>query len=203
MKYNKKQAIKIVTQAAKKYEEFLRGKHFLILFEKSDGTVDYVQLSFKNNNFKHLTGIQTKLTAIEFYDMSRKGRLSENDIDISSSGRTQSKLVVLPYLHSLLYDRCMIGISLNGGIYIDTEYFVGNSKTYLSAGFRSLNEIGIPVTLYNEDIRKLTSPTYKVAAIFRKEYYEKKYGICTFESKDFQFDNLDDKIKSMIEIYHH
>ena len=143
MKYNKKQAIKIVTQAAKKYEEFLRGKHFLILFEKSDGMVDYVQLSFKNNNFKHLTGIQTKLTAIEFYDMSRKGRLSENDIDISSSGRTQSKLVVLPYLHNLLYDRCMIGISLNGGIYIDTEYFVGNSKTYLSAGFRSLNELGI------------------------------------------------------------
>ena len=50
------------------------------------------------------------------------------------------------------------------------DYFVGNTIAVLSIGFQTGKSVDFPITLCNEDIRKLTQPTCKVLAIFRKEY---------------------------------
>ena len=94
----------------------------------------------------------------------------------------------------------MIGASLNNGIRIDTDYFIGNTKTVLSLGFRDVNNIDsgdIPVSLYYENIKKLTKPTYKVLGIFSKMYYEEKFNVCTYSSglEELQ---LPEDIKDMI-----
>ena len=94
----------------------------------------------------------------------------------------------------------MIGASLNNGIRIDTDYFIGNTKTVLSLGFRDVNNIDsgdIPVSLYYENIKKLTKPTYKVLGIFSKMYYEEKSNVCTYSSglEELQ---LPEYIKDMI-----
>lgn len=91
--------------------------------------------------------------------------------------------MVLPYLPDLLYNNCMIGEFIDSGICIKADYFIGNTKAVLSIGFRKGNNIDFPVTLYNEDIRKLTQPTCKVLAIFCKEYNETYYMKCTYLAK--------------------
>ena len=72
--------------------------------------------------------------------------------------------MVLPFLHELLYHNCMIGDFIDSGICIKADYFVGNTKAVLSVGFRFGKNADFPVTLYKEDVRKLSQPTNKVLA---------------------------------------
>ena len=53
---------------------------------------------------------------------------------------------------------------------IDADYFVGDTRSVISVGFRFGKAADIPVTLYHEDIKKLSMPTCKVVAIFSKYY---------------------------------
>lgn len=196
---NKKQAIKIITDAAKKYDELLNKKHFLIIYQ-TKRNIEYVKIDFRSQYFLHLTGVETSLSAKVFYSSCLNNRLSEQNIKLQTHGHTQRKLFVLPYLHELLFNHCMIGASLNNGIRIDTDYFIGNTKTVLSLGFRDVNNIDsgdIPVSLYYENIKKLTKPTYKVLGIFSKMHYEDKFNVCTYSSglEELQ---LPEDIKDMI-----
>ena len=47
-----------------------------------------------------------------------------------------------------------------------------------------------PVTLYNEDVRRLSQPTNKVLAIFMKHYNQQSYIECTYLSKGQQINKL-------------
>lgn len=193
---NKKQAIKIITDAAKKYDELLNKKHFLIIYQ-TKRNIEYVKIDFRSQYFLHLTGVETSLSAKVFYSACLNNRLSEKDIKLQTYGQAQRKLFVLPYLHELLFNHCMIGASLNNGVRINANYFVGNTKTVLSLGFRNVDDIDIPVSLYCENIKKLTAPTYKVLGIFSKMYYEEKFNVCTYSSglEELQ---LPEYIKDMI-----
>ena len=53
----KHKMIKIVVDAAKKYEEILNNKVFLIVY-KVENTLEFRELKFDQKNFKHLTGIR-------------------------------------------------------------------------------------------------------------------------------------------------
>lgn len=60
----------------------------------------------------------------------------------------------------------------------------------VQVGFRTGKSVDFPVTLYNEDIRKLTQPTCKVLAVFRKEYNAKCYMKCTYLSNGQNINKL-------------
>ena len=172
----------IIINAAKQYENVLNKRHFCIVFKKKD-TFELVEVAFQDINFLHLTGVKTKLSAKVFYSAALSGKLSLKDIAMDSNGTTQLKMQVLPFLHELLFNNCMIGDFINSGICIKADYFVGNTKAVLSVGFRYGKNIDFPVTLYKEDVRKLSQPTNKVLAIFAKDYQQKKYKECTYISK--------------------
>lgn len=179
---DKKAAIKVVIEAAKNYEKYLKDKHFLIIYQQGKN-IQSVHIGFRDINFLHLTGIKTKLSAKRFYSACIAGKLSEKDIALSKNGTTQQKLTVLPYLHGVLYHNCMIGYFVNSGVYIRADYFVGDTKAVLSIGIREGKTTDIPVTLYKENVKMLVSPAYKVLAIFSKKYNENKYTSCTYLSK--------------------
>lgn len=186
MKYDKKKALGIIVNAAKKYDEYLKSLNFIIIYQ-SGSTQNFAEVGFRDLNFLHLTGVQTKLSAQRFYSLCIDGKLSEKDFEIDNAGKVQQKLMVLPYLHELLYHNCMIGDFINSGIMIRADYFVGDTKAVLSVGFRNGKNIDMPVTLFNEDIRKLVKPVCKVIAIFKKVYDEEKYIECTYHTKDIDF----------------
>lgn len=181
-KYDKRSALKIIIEAAREYEKKLNDKHFLIVYQEGKNTRT-TSVGFRDMNFLHLTGVKTKMSAQQFYAACLDSKLSERDFEIDNKGKVQQKLVVLPYLSELLYNNCLIGDFINSGICIRADYFVGNTKAVLSVGFRTGKNTDFPVTLYNEDVRKLSQPTYKVLAIFSKKYEEICYNRCTYLSK--------------------
>ena len=188
-KDKKEEALKIILNAAKCYEEKLRGKHFLIIFQEKEN-VKSVEVGFRDLNFLHLTGVRTKLSAQLFYANCIEGKLSENDFEIDRSGKVQQKLKVLPYLSELLYNSCMVGEFIESGVCIKADYFVGNTKVVISVGFKYGKGVDYPVTLYKEDVRKLIHPTKRVLAILVKKYDENKYETTTYKVKGYNVSDL-------------
>ena len=156
--FNKKMALKIVVEAAKNYEKYLKDKHFLIIYQMGKSKKS-VTIGFRDMNFLHLTGIRTKLSAKRFYLACVSGKLAEKDIELLNNGTTQQKLTVLPYLHEVLYHNCMIGHFINSGVYIRADYFIGDTKAVLSIGLRKGKTVDIPVSLYKENVKTLVTPT--------------------------------------------
>lgn len=189
MKYDKKQALNIIVKAAVQYRENLQDRNFLIVYQSNKG-ISSACVGFRGNHFLHMTGVETKLSAQRFYEKCINGKLAVSEFELDKKGKAQRKLTVLPYLAELLYNNCMIGNFINSGIYIRADYFVGNTKAIVSLGFRYGKKTDIPVTLYNEDVRKLSQPTCKVLAIFSKRYDETDYGKCTYLAKGQEIDKL-------------
>ena len=181
-KYSKLQVLQIITKCAKEYKQVLLGRHFLIVYQKS-GQVLYKCISFRDYNYLHLTGVKTKLSARKFFERASSDRLSINDFTVDNYGKVQQKINVLPYLSQLLYNNCMIGDFINSGVWIQADYFVGDTRAVISVGFQQKGELDIPVTLYKKKKKKLSAPTCKVLAIFSKMYNEDKYSNCTYLSK--------------------
>ena len=204
MKYDKKNAIDIMIKAAKNYKVLLQDKVFLIVYRENSVTKT-VQVGFRDMHFLHLTGICTKLSAKRFYEKCINQKLSVNDFELDKGGKTQQKLIVLSFLHELLYNNCMIGNFINSGIYIKADYFVGNTKSTLSVGFRFGKNVDFPVTLYKEDVRMLSQPTNKVLAIFVRDYDQEYYTKCTYLSKGQEIGKLpiDDDVKALIDVDEH
>ena len=182
-KYDRKAALKIMIEAAKQYEEKLNDKHFLIVYREGK-YIKTVDVGFRDMNFLHMTGVKTRLSAQQFYAACLESKLSEYDFEIDNKGKVQQKLMVLPYLAELLYHHCMIGDFINSGICIRADYFVGDTRAVLSVGFRIGKRTDFPVTLYNEDVRKLSQPTNKVLAIFSRYYRNQHYDNCTYLAKN-------------------
>ena len=201
MKYDKKKAIDVIVNVAENYRKYLQDKVFLIVYLEN-ATTKTVEVEFRDNHFLHLTGVSTKLSAKRFYEKCINRKLSQEDFELDKSGKTQQKLLVLPFLHELLYHNCMIGSFINSGICIRADYFVGNTKAVLSVGFRYGKKVDFPVTLYKEDVRKLSQPTNKVLAIFARDYNEKYYRKCTYLSKGQEIDKLpiSHEIKALIQV---
>lgn len=190
MKVDKKTAIRIITKAARDYDDRLNRKQFLIIYKNGNGN-EYVEIGFRDMNFLHLTGVKSHLSAQRFYERCLNSKLAEDDIEIDKNGKVQQKLKVLPFLHELLYHSCMIGDYVNSGVMISADYFVGDTKLVLSVGFRKGALKDYPVTLYSGDIRKLTNPTNKVLAIYVKTFPENIYREMAFAAKDVVLSDLE------------
>lgn len=197
-----REALKVIVEAAKNYDKKLKDKHFLIVYQEGS-QMKTACVGFRDMNFLHLTGVKTNLSAQLFYSASISGKLSEKDFSLDTKGKAQQKLAVLPYLHELFYHNCMIGNFINSGICIKADYFVGDSKAVLSVGFRYGKKVDMPVTLYNENVKILSKPTFKVLAIFEKNYNEEDYRICTYLSKgqDMRKLRLPDEIANIVDIH--
>lgn len=201
MSYDKNKAIDIICVAAKNYKEYLLDKRFLIVYQES-GMTKVTQVEFRSNHFLHLTGVTARISARQFFEKCVSQKLSLTDFDLDKAGTTQQKLMVLPFLHELLYHNCMIGNFINSGICIKADYFVGNTKAILSVGFRYGKKADFPVTLYKEDVRKLSQPTNRVLAVFVKAYQQEKYSKCTYLSKGQKINKLpvSEEIRGMIQV---
>lgn len=190
MAVDKKKAIRTIVEAASNYEKHLNGRSFLIVY-KEKNTHKYVEVIFRNWHFLHLTGLKTKMSAVQFYEACLDNRLSEKDVLFDNNGKAGQKIQVLPYLHELLYHNCMIGDFINSGVMIQADYFVGDTKLVLSVGFRKESDRDVPVTLYSGDVRKLTNPTNKVLAIFMRCYPEKEYKETSYVAKGVNIAELE------------
>ena len=191
-KYTAQQAIDILTSTASLYQQKLSGRRFIIVYQNSASKcIDYKRLKFTQNNFQHLTGIRyaEKVSPKDFYKMCLNRMLSPDKIRFNPNGFTHMKLSVLPYLPELLYHKFWIGESINNDIYINADYYAGDTKCILSVGFRYASE-DYPVSLKRQSIRQVVKKEQKIYAVFSQKIEEPEMWECVYKDESFSLDQI-------------
>ena len=102
-KNDKEHIVKEICKAAKLYKAILVGKRFLYVF---DGR--YIEVLYKNVNFKHLTGVECNMSAADFYKNALKNRLQSPQILLMCDKEAIEVQKILPFL-SDTWPLCRIG----------------------------------------------------------------------------------------------
>lgn len=163
-KYTKKEAVNRITLTAKSYKEKLAGKKFKIIYQENQNTKECIVI-FLPRHFKHLTGVISSLSATNFYKVCIDNKLSLDSFNFDRQGHSHMKLAVLPRLPDLLYNPCWIGRSINNDIYINADYFVGDTKCVLSLGIRENEKYDFPITLKNQSIKENVHKEFRVVKV--------------------------------------
>ncbi len=173
--YSKKDAIRIITKAAKDYERLLENQNFLFIYRnRSTRHIEYFQTLFTARNFQHLTGIhlidkdgrQVK-NHIQFYEKCIRNRLSETEIRFKPDGTTPLKLTSLPRIINFLSSSKMAAVYHEIRPKLAVDIVAGTTNFCL--GF-TCDKRGyyMPSSALLEDIRKLSRESHQILAILSK-----------------------------------
>lgn len=187
--YGKAEAIQIITSAAAEYDVSMRDKQFLIAYNGCPG-IDFCIVGFKAQNFKHFTGVKTDLSATRFYHKALEHNLSPNDFHFDTVGNTQRKLAVLPQLSRMFFGNTLRGSFNRSGIWLEADYVIGGTATRIAVAFRSGKSFDVPVSLYCEDIRKLTTDSVKVLAVWRRSFGETAFVENTYSGNGINAESI-------------
>lgn len=199
---NKNEALKIILNCAKLYKDNLENKNLLIISEKQDKNLYFIEAKFLGYNFLHLTGvaINKKITANSFYNKCLNRRLSLDDFDFKSDGTTILKLQVLPQIMKISKNANMIGEYNGSKPKLYTDKLAGNVVGCI--GLKIDSNYYVPVTVLKEDMRNLVVERERVILIFSKSIKSKLYNNLVYMVKDIGNlkQNLSNKLLMKIDI---
>lgn len=72
---DRKNIVNQIEQAADVYRKYLVGKRFMYVFDNR-----YIEVIYKSENFRHLTGVDTNLSAKRFYSYAARRMLTTSQI---------------------------------------------------------------------------------------------------------------------------
>ena len=154
-KAEKKEALrKEIINSASVYSSKLAGKHFLYVYGE-----EYFEVSFPADCFLHLTGVETNLSAKDFYKISKKGNLTNSQFYFSSRypfANAKKKLPCLKRLPELtnglvciLKDMQTVKITYKLSV-TNLEFTLGLTENSDKNGNR-VNNLFFPMSLRVED----------------------------------------------------
>ena len=180
-KTEKKEALrKEIIDSARVYSSKLTGKHFLYVYGK-----EYFEVSFPADCFLHLTGVETKLSAKDFYKISKKGNLSNSQFYFSNRypfANAKKKLPCLKRLPELtnglvcvLKDMQTVRITYKLSV-TNLEFTLGLTENRDKNG-KKVNNLFLPMSLRVEDssVEKSTDGEI-IDFIFSKDASVAKYN---------------------------
>ena len=187
-KMSKADAVKIIHDCAVMYNENLMGKNVLFISTQNDESLAFETL-FLPQNFKHLTGVKTKLSGDQFFRAAVSNKLSQTDIGLTTDGIIEQKLNVLPGLMNIHLTARMVGDYDNSMPLLVTDKFAGTVT--MAMGFTRVNGFYVPNTALMKDIRDITihATRRKVAAILIKLRSDELYRRLTYIAKDLTVDD--------------
>lgn len=200
-KTDKKNAIRQeIMDSAIIYSSDLAGKTFLYVYGN-----DFFEVSFPVDHFLHLTGVETRLSAKDFYKNAKKGILTNNQFYFSVRhpyANAKKKLPCLKRLPELtnemvciLKDMQTITIMYKLSV-TNLEFTLGLTENLDNYG-KKINDYFLPMSLRVEDssVEKGTDGDI-VDFIFAKDASKAKYGdlIVKDESK-----NILDSVRHLID----
>ena len=188
MNYYKKNVLKIILNAAKKYDRELKEKELLIVAKQEKTLVSY-QIKFRGYHFKHFTGVESNLSANDFFKKALKNTLGINEFEFKDSLLVEKKMHVLENAMELPYSAKMVGNFKYAGIKIKADMGAGNS-CYVMAFRTDDTNVLYPISVMEEDIRNSTQPTSPIFAILRKNKNEKTFEEITYISKNINISNI-------------
>lgn len=199
---NKTEALKVILETAKYYNENLENQRLLFIYEK-DKKLSYMETIFISRNFLHLTGVKIinkKIkSSLMFYNLCLKNKLKISDFEFSKDGTTIMKLKILNNIIKISKTAKMIGDYNYSKKYLNTEKLVGN--IFGAIGFIEKDGYYITNTLLNEDIRTLTITRGKIIAILKRDRNEYKYKKILYIARNTRIEQLleNKKLKDIIQ----
>lgn len=94
---NLKAIVAEIKSAAKLYKEYLVGRKFIYVFDSR-----YIEVIYKAQNFKHLTGVESYLSAKRFYSSAVNDTLQTNQIRFNKQHPYELCLRKIRHLHDLV-----------------------------------------------------------------------------------------------------
>ena len=154
-KTEKKEALRNdIIDSAGVYSSKLAGKHFLYVYGE-----EYFEVSFPSDCFLHLTGVETILSAKDFYKISKKGNLTNSQFYFSSRypfANAKKKLPCLKRLPELtnglvcvLKDMQTVKITYKLSV-TNLEFTLGLTEN-LDKNGKKINNLFLPMSLRVED----------------------------------------------------
>ncbi|MCD8002303.1 MAG: PBECR4 domain-containing protein [Clostridia bacterium] len=191
-----------IKQAAKIYKQKLLGKRFMYVFDNR-----YIEVIYKAENFRHLTGVDTNLSAKRFYDYAVRGTLSASQIGFSAQHPYSlciRKLKHIGSIATLAYSECFMleEIKTNTMSYkfgtTDLNFTLCLNKDS-SQGNSEKNECFIVHSLRDEDCFSKSKDVYTVTHIFSRQNDKKLYTDIIYADKASSIAGLPDCIKKMLD----
>ena len=187
-KTDKKNAIRQdIIISAGVYSQNLAGKAFLYVYGN-----EFFEVSFPVDNFLHLTGVETKLSAKDFYKNAKKGKLSNNQFYFDARhpyANAKKKLPCLKRLPELTNDMVCILKDMQTVTIIyklsvtNLEFTLGLTENVDNQG-KKINDFFLPMSLRVEDTSIDKSNDGEIVDfIFAKDASKAKYDTLLVEDK--------------------
>lgn len=169
-----KNAIRIITIAAKDYSKTLDGHNYIFIYKnRNTNQIEYFESIFLARNFQHLTGIEfidnqgnLLQNPTQFYQKCVSSTLKENEIRFKTDGTTELKLQALPLIVNFLKASKMTATYNSIRPKLSVDRLAGTTNFCL--GFTKDKNYYVPSSCLLEDIRNLADVTYQILAIFSK-----------------------------------
>ena len=199
-KTDKKNAIRQgIIDAAAIYSRNLAGKAFLYVYGD-----EYFQVSFPVDHFFHLTGVETKLSAKDFYKNAKKGKLTNSQFYFDARhpyANAKKKLPCLKRLPELtnnyvciLKDMQTVTIIYKLSV-TNLEFTLGLTENTDDKG-KKVNDFFLPMSLRVEDSSvEKSNDGGIVDFIFSKDASMAKYDTLLVEDKH---KSIPESIKQLI-----
>ena len=152
MSRDKNNDLNIIKQSALLYEKNLVNKNVLFIYLKNN-KVEYYEVTFLEEHFKHLTGVKTNLNAYEFFYRATNNRLRLNDFEYKDSTTALKIDNLIKAMTFKSYSK-MIGDFKQNKVFVSVKKIAGNNN--LIMGFDEGEKINYPKTLLKGDIRDYT-----------------------------------------------
>ena len=179
MSRDKKNDLNIIKQAALLYYKNLLNKNILFIYLKNN-KIEYYEVTFLREHFKHLTGVKTNLNAYEFYYRAKNNRMRIKDFKYKDN-TSALKIDNLIKAMNLCSFSKMIGEFKHNKVYVSVKKVTGNNN--LIVGFDEGENINYPKTLLKGDIRDYTQKVYRIIGILSKNLLDKKYNKLDYIAK--------------------
>ena len=199
-KVDKKNAIRQgIIKAAIVYSQSLAGKMFLYVYGD-----EYFEVSFPVDHFLHLTGVETRLSAKDFYRNAKKAILTNNQFYFEARhvyANAKKKLPCLTRLPELtnemvcvLKDMQTMTITYKLSV-TNLEFTLGLTEN-IDRGGNKINDFFLPMSLRVKDSSVEKSNDGEIIDfIFSKDASVAKYDVLLVEDKDKK---IPDCIKHLI-----
>lgn len=187
-KADKKNAIRQgIIDSAAIYSQNLAGKAFLYVYGE-----EYFEVSFPVDHFLHLTGVETKLSAKDFYKNAKKAKLTNNQFYFDARhpyANAKKKLPCLKRLPELTNDMVCILKDMQTVTIIyklsvtNLEFTLGLTENMDEKG-KKVNDFFLPMSLRVENSSVEKSNVGEIVDfIFSKDASVAKYDTVLVEDK--------------------
>ena len=193
---DREKIVSAICVAAKQYKQNLVGKKFLFVFEQRS-----IEIVFKKDSFKHLTGVSTYLSAKQFYKKALDGTLRKEQIWFDEQHPFYlcvRKINHISDIFQITVNECFLLENINTKT-VTYQFGATNLKFTLCMTSQENSFDFIIQSLRDEDCFEKASNVYEVISILSKQNDKKLYDKITYLDNRYALNKLPETIKEKID----